>query len=196
MSLTGPLKKGTNHMANGTADYEPQRTNNYEVQILGLEGITDMFGNVVNQASRAGEIITLCCNSFTAPDITMSDLRVRYGNNSRKYAGVPDITDATLELNDYIGVNTENILKAWFSKVYNPITEDIGYEIEYKKTGYLIEYDTKYSTSSTIYNYQSRIWKLEGLWPANLQIGQFSAENNAIRRISVTLKCDAAKPQY
>lgn len=187
------LKKGTNHMVSNVG-YEPQRTNNYEVQITGLEGITDMYGHSVSQSSNASEIITLSTASFEAPNITISPITVRYGNNSIKFAGVPEFPDSSIVLNDYIGVNTEKILSAWFSQAYNPVTEEIGYAVEYKKTAFLIEYDTKYSTGSTKYNYQSRVWKMEGCWLANLQLGSFSADGGAQRQITATMVYDCVKP--
>lgn len=189
----GVLTKGTNHMVNDVG-YEPQRTNNYEVQIVGLEGIVDMYGHTVSQSSNASEIITLSTASFEAPNITISPITVRYGNNSIKFAGVPEFPDSSIVLNDYIGVNTEKILSAWFSQAYNPVTEEIGYAVEYKKTAFLIEYDTKYSTGSTKYNYQSRVWKMEGCWLANLQLGSFSAEGGAQRQITATMVYDCVKP--
>lgn len=187
------LTKGTNHMVNNY-NYEPQRTNNYEVQIVGLEGIKDMYGSTISQSMNASEIITLSTASFEAPNITISPITVRYGNNSIKFAGVPEFPDSSIVLNDYIGVNTEKILSAWFSQAYNPVTEEIGYAAEYKKTAFLIEYDSKYATGSKKYDYQSRVWKMEGCWLANLQLGSFSAEGGAVRQITATMVYDCVKP--
>ena len=61
------LKRGTQHMVNNDG-FEPQRTNNYEVQIIGLDNsLRDMKGNAVFQSANAGEIITLStCNGSGA----------------------------------------------------------------------------------------------------------------------------------
>ena len=174
--------KGTQHMVNDT-NFEPQRTNNYEVQITGLDEIkTDMNGNKVPM-DNASSTITLSTNSFDAPSISVDPITVRYGNSSIKYAGVPSFGDASIVINDYIGLNTERILSAWYAQVYNPNTEEIGYAVDYKKTAYLIEYDTKYSK-------QTRTWRMEGVWPQNLALGSYSAEGGSQRQITMTLIYD------
>ena len=174
--------KGTKHMVNDT-NFEPQRTNNYEVQITGLSDITtDMNGNKIPMAN-ASETITLSTNSFDAPSISVDPITVRYGNSSIKYAGVPSFGDASIVINDYIGLNTERILSAWYAQVYNPNTKEIGYAVDYKKTAYLIEYDTKYSK-------QTRSWRMEGVWPQNLALGSYAAEGGSQRQITMTLIYD------
>lgn len=181
---SGVYQKGTNHMVSSRANYEPQRINNYEVQIIGLESI----------ASNAAEVITLSTASFDAPNITISPITVRYGNNSIKFAGLPEFPDSSIVLNDYIGVNTEKILYNWFKQVYDPDSENIGYAVEYKKTAFLIEYDTKYSAGSNLYNYSNRVWRMDGVWIANLQLGSFSAEGGAQRQMTCTLVYDSVRP--
>ncbi len=179
------LKRGTQHMVNNDY-YEPQRTNNYEVQIIGLEGIKDMRGRSISQSSTAGDIITLSTASFEAPSISVDPITVRYGNSSIKYAGVPSFGDASIVINDYIGLNTEKILTAWYGQVYNPIDEIIGYATDYKRRAYLIEYDTKYV--------QARSWIMEGVWPQNLNLGSYSAEGGSQRQITMTLIYDRLIP--
>ena len=180
------LKRGTQHMVNNDG-FEPQRTNNYEVQIIGLDNsLRDMKGNAVFQSANAGEIITLSTSSFDAPSISVDPIVVRYGNSSIKYAGIPSFGDASIVINDYIGLNTEKILTAWYGLVYNPISEIIGYATDYKKTAYLIEYDTKYV--------QARSWKMEGVWPQNLNLGSYSAEGGQQRQINMTLIYDRLIP--
>ena len=137
------LAKGINHMI-GDSKYEIQRTNNYEVQIVGLENLTDMLGNRVNGSSRAGEVITLATTAFEAPTISIDPVVISYGNGKVKYAQVGTFGDCSITLNDYIGYNTERILSAWFAQAYNPYEEIVGYANDYKKTAYLIEYDSKY----------------------------------------------------
>lgn len=179
-------KRGINHMV-GESGYEIQRTNNYEVQIEGLDsGLLDMNGNSVSQSSKSSEIITLSTASFEAPTITIDPITISYGNGRVKYASVGTFGDCSITLNDYIGLNTEKILSAWFAQAYNPVEEIVGYAVDYKKTAYLIEYDSKYV--------QARSWKLEGAWLASLQFGSYSAEGGAARQMTANLVYDRMIP--
>lgn len=179
-----PLRLGTNHMV-GNSLYEPQRTNNFEVQIVGLTNLKGM-GNTGNIVSNAGDVITLSTASYSAPQINMSNIPIRYGNNTVKYAGVPEFPDSTIVLNDYIGLEVEKILAAWFALVYDPTTEKIGYASEYKKTGYLIEYDTKGATA--------RQWQINGCWISTLNLGEFNQEGGSVRQLNATLIYDNIIP--
>lgn len=178
-----PLRLGTNHMV-GNSLYEPQRTNNFEVQIVGLSSLTGIDGT--RMPSNAGDVITLSTASYAAPQINISTINVRYGNNAVKYAGVPEFPDSTIVLNDYIGLEVEKILAAWFALAYNPLTEKIGYASEYKKTGYLIEYDPKGATA--------RQWQINGCWISTLNLGDFNQEGGSVRQLNATLVYDNIIP--
>ena len=179
-------QRGINHMI-GQVGFEIQRTNNYEVQIAGLgDNLVDMNGNSLTQAAKASEIITLSTASFDAPTITIDPIVVSYGNGKVKYAQVGTFGDTSITLNDYIGLNTEKILGAWFAQAYNPVQEIVGYAIDYKKTAYLIEYDSKYV--------QARSWKLEGCWLSTFQLGSYSAEGGYQRQMTGTLVYDRMVP--
>lgn len=183
-------QRGVAHMFNQDG-YEIQRTNNYEVQITGLNStnanpLLDMNGNKVNQGSRAEEILTLSTASFEAPSVTIDPITISYGNGKVKYAAVGNFGDCSITLNDYIGLNTEKILSAWFNLAFNPVEEIVGYATDYKKTAFLIEYDSKYQ--------QSRSWKLFGCWLSTFQLGSYSAEGGNVRQFTGTLVYDRLVP--
>ena len=180
------LQKGINHMVNDS-NYEIQRTNNYEVQITGLDNITDMHGKTVNGSSKAADIITLSTASFEAPSITIDPITISYGNGKVKYAQVGNYGDASITLNDYIGFNTERILSAWFAQAYNPVEEIVGYATDYKKTAYLMEFDSKYIGV--------RSWRLEGAWLSTFQLGSYSAEGGNVRQMTATMVYDRIVPE-
>ena len=177
---------GTYHMAstnNSDYSFEPQRTNNFEVMITGLDNTITANGQTIGNAS---EIITLSVASYSAPQINISPIVVPYGNNKVKFAGTPEFPDSNIVLNDYIGLNVERILQGWQKKVYNPDTQVIGYASQYKKEGYLIEYDPSGNNP--------RQWKLIGCWPSQLQLGDFNQEGNSVRQVIMTLTYDYAIP--
>ena len=166
-------------------DYEPQRNNNFEVQITNLSGLTTVDKSQ-SIASNASDLVTLSVASYAAPQINVSSIPISYGNNKIKFAGVPEFPDSSIVLNDYIGINVEKILTAWQKLVYDPKTQKVGLASKYKKVAYLIEY----APDGT----QARQWQLVGCWPSALQLGDFNQEGGSIRQITMTLTYDYCIP--
>jgi len=181
-----PLNLGTYHMV-GLDEFEPQRVNNFEVQIVGLTGLTSVARGVP-VTDRASDYITLSVASYGAPQINVQPITVSYGNNKIKFAGLPEFPDSSIVINDYIGINVENILTAWQKLVYNPMTQVVGRASQYKKVAYLIEYDPS--------GQQARQWQLNGCWPSSLQLGDFNQEGNNVRQLNLTLTYDFCIPLY
>lgn len=171
-SNTHPYHMGTYHMANDS-NFEPQRNNNFEVQITGLG--TD------------GKAITLAVATYAAPSITQTVIEVPYGNNRIKFAGTPAFSDSSIVLNDFIGQEVEKKLSNWQKKSYNYSDQTVGLAKDYKKTCYLIEYDPSGNTP--------RAWKLIGCWLSGLNLGDFSQEGNSVRQVTATLTYDYAIPE-
>lgn len=171
---------GTYHMADDAA-FEPLRNNNFELQITGLTNLENF------SYADAESAIRLSVASFTAPNITVSEIVIPYGNNKIKYAGVPDFSSSTLTCNDYIGINVERVLSDWFRRSYDPKTQKVGLAIDYKKVAYLIEYDPSGNFV--------RSWKLKGCWISNLTLGDFNQEGGAVRQVTVTITYDVAIPE-
>lgn len=184
MANQNPLQLGTYHMVQNSG-FEPQRTNNFEVQIVGLSSLRSVDkGNSL--PSNAGDLLTLSVASYSAPQINISPITVPYGNNVIKFAGKPEFPDSSITLVDYIGVNIERILSAWQKLVYDPKTQAIGNAVDYKKVAYLIEYDPS--------GQQARQWQLNGCWPSQLQLGDFNQEGNSVRQLTMTLSYDNTIP--
>ena len=202
------VQKGTGHMVYASS-WEPQRTNNFELVIEGLDRLytanidtgniptgTNTVANTDDSGYNkdsitppsAAERIMLSVDSFTAPSIEIAQITTQYGNNSIKWAGKPEFPNSTITVNDYIGIQVERILAAWFRCAYDFKTEKIGLARHYKKTGYLIEYDPKGGTA--------RCWRLDGLWLASFNLGEWSQEGNAQRKIQATLVYDRVVPDY
>ena len=179
-----PLQLGTYHMAQSN-DFEPQRTNNFEVQITGLEKLTTVDKGLAI-ASNAGDLITLSTDSFSAPQVSVGTVDISYGNNKIHFAGVPEFSGGSLTLNDYIGINIERILTAWFKLVYNMKTKAVGIATDYKKVAYMIEY----APDGT----QARQWQLIGCFPTSIQLGDYSQDGANVRKITMELSYDYCVP--
>ena len=184
-TVTSPHQMGTYHMVNHSG-FEPQRTNNFEVQIAGLNSLIPAGTNKVINLPSPGQLITLSVATYSAPQINIGNIPISYGNNKIKFAGLPEFPDSSIVLNDYIGIDVENILSTWQSCVYNPQNQCVGLAKNYKKTAYLHEYDPAGTNV--------RSWELDGVWISQLQLGDFNQEGNAARQITCTLVYDRAIP--
>lgn len=180
----GPLKLGAYHMI-GQDDWEPQRTNNFEIQFPNLGQLFSIDTHLA-LPGNASDLLTLSVKSVSYPSTTIGKLTVQYGNNSINFAGKPEYGDVEIVVNDFIGIQTERIIMGWSRLVYDPKTEKIGRASQYKRDGYLFEYSTDGDFV--------RKTQLRGCFPGPVSPGNFSNEDNSIREISVTFYCDVAIP--
>lgn len=181
--------KGTGHMV-GKDAWEPQRVNNFEVVIEGLDTLV-VAGTADGTSQNYGSVaerIMLSVDSFSAPTIEIAQITTQYANNSIKWAGKPEFPNSTLVINDYIGMRVEQLLAAWFRCAYDFQTENIGLARNYKKTAYLIEYAPDGS--------EARTWRLEGCWLASFQLGDWNQAGNEQRKLNATLVYDRVIPDY
>lgn len=178
-------KLGAYHMI-GQDDYEPQRNNNFEVHIYGLNNLKTVDTKMNVPQDIAEQSLTLSAVSVGQISTNVGILTVPYGNTKVKYAGLPEISDSDIVYNDYIGKSTERVIAAWHSLVFDPKTEKIGLASSYKKRALLIET----APDGT----RARAWELQGCWPSNVQYGAYDYNGGATRQITMTLTYDVALP--
>lgn len=178
-------KLGAYHMI-GNDDYEPQRNNNFEVHIYGLNDLKTVDKGIKIPQDIAEECLTLSAVSVGQVNTNVGIITIPYGNTKVKYAGLPEISDSDIVYNDYIGKATERVIAAWHGLVFNPKTEKIGRASQYKKPGILIET----APDGT----RARVWQLKGCWPSNVQYGAYDYNGGATRQITMTLTYDIAVP--
>jgi len=178
---------GTYHMV-GRDSFEPQRTNNFEIQIPELPNYVNRVGfdGKDNINHSAASTVTLSVASFSAPSIQVSTIEVPYQNNTVKYAGKPSFGDCSVRVNDYIGLDVENALSEWQKQVYDYETQKIGWASKYKKTAYVLEY----APDGTFV----RQWILHGCWPSQLNLGELSHDGNAVKTVDMTITYDWCAP--
>lgn len=195
---------GTYHMCRKD-NWEPQRTNNFEFVVYGLETVPEYKSNSAGMAMQGRQKNTqgqwirgtatpvtlsktvtdnlkLTVRDFTAPTMELSTIEVGYGNNKAKYAGVPTFSGGNITYNDFIGLNTEKILASWWNQGYNVRSQAIGRASAYKKEAVLFEYDP-----SGVF---VRSWSLFGVWLRTFELGQYSNESNDKRGVSCTFEYD------
>lgn len=162
-----PKTLGPFHMANAR-EYEVQRTNNFEVQIVDV----------------GGDTLTFAVESTNIPNISNPAIEIPHGNAKIKVAGPVEYEDLTIEVKDFIIADTEKIINDWQRQVYDPVTDAIGFAADYKKTGYLYEFAPDGSNVRT--------WVLKGVWPNDVDYGQLSQDGGDKKMISMTLSVDKA----
>lgn len=181
---------GTYEMINNPNIYEPQRTNNFELIVTGIDGIKkagflDTDTSSVSTVNNGQEIIRMAVSRAFIPNFTQGVISVKRGNSTVKYAGVPEFSSGTVALNDYIGADVVGVLTAWQNLSYNVRTEKVGLASDYKKLCYLVEYSPDYQ--------QVRKFKLHGCWISGLSYDELSSESNNVMRVSATIQYDRAE---
>lgn len=176
--------KGTWNLANNPQQYEIQRTNNFEFYIEGLSTSLPTIVQNTTAQKNAEDVIRISCSKGFVPHFTQNVIEVKRGNNTMKFAGTPTWQAGQIELNDYIGLGTKEVLMAWQRLSYDYSTEKVGLASDYKKDGYLLEYTPDYQLVRT--------WKLCGCWISGLSEGEFNHESAEKHTIQCTIEYDRA----
>jgi len=162
---------GPQHLA-ASLNYEPQRSNNFQVTIYGLPG-------------QGTELVMLTLVDFSLPRVTNDPLPLQHGNTNVKFAGVTQWQGSdTLNVVDYITTDMEKIISDWRELVYRPSDDAIGWAAQYKKQGSVVEA----GPDGTFL----REWKYEGMWPSEVNYGALSHENNELKKIEIQIQYDRA----
>ena len=162
---------GAMHLS-ANSSYEPQRSNNFQVEFYGLPG-------------QGTEQIMLACSDFTLPNITNDPIEIQHGNSSVKFAGRTNFQGVDrLTCIDWITTDIEKIIDQWRALVYNPEDDTIGWASRYKKEGSV----TEFGPDGTF----ERQWKLMGCWPSGVNYGELSHEQNDIKKVELTIAYDKA----
>ena len=174
---------GTYYLTDNPKYYEIQRSNNFVFYVSGLSKAFNIANNKYAQ-DNADDVIKISVNRATVPHFTQSAIQVKRGNNTMKFAGVPEFGSGSIDLNDYIGAGTKDVLLAWQNKSYDVRTEKVGLASDYKKDAYLLEYTPDYQLVRT--------WKLMGCWISGLSEGEYSHDSADKHTISATIEYDKA----
>ena len=180
----------TMHMADNPEFYEPQRKNNFELIVTGLDNLTKSGMEAGDSNSELGsgsattiqEALRLSVVSTSIPSFSISPIEVKRGNASLKYSNVAQWKSGSLTINDFIGLEGREALYAWRDLAYNIRTQKVGISADYKKTCYLQEYTPDYQLVRT--------WKMIGCWISDVDDGNFSYEDSGVHQCSATLQYD------
>lgn len=160
---------GASHLA--SAGWEIQRRNNFEISIEGV--------------GESGRLLTLSVAAGSLPSEHSGVIEIQYGNSVTKVAGTYSIDAGSLTVRDVIQKDVEQMIDQWRSTVYDKDTDGVGFAANYKKQARITQFapDGSYE----------RIWKVEGVWPSDVNYGQVAQDDNTLKTIEVTLQYDKAR---
>jgi len=183
------------HMSGENAGwYEPQRLNTFEFVATGLDNIVmqgtentkvrTMLGPVSSASHPEQEALRLSVNQANIPSFSQNPLEVSRGNTTLRYAGKPTFDSGSIQVQDYIGMATLEVLYGWQALSFNILTEKVGVAADYKKTCYLMEYTPDYQLV--------RRWKLIGCWVSAVNEGAFDHAQDGLHQVTATIQYDRA----
>lgn len=189
MSFIDQSRMGAYHIANNPELYEPQRKNNFELQVTGLDDLISIYSTEFDKkkVANASEVIRIALAKGFIPNFAQEEIKVSYGNNDIKFAGKPQWQSGDLALNDYIGAQTKEVMLAWQRQSYDPKTQKVGRAKDYKHVAYLVEY----APDGEIV----RTWKVFGCWIKELKFDDPSYENDGKQQMTASISYDYAYPE-
>jgi hypothetical protein len=169
------------HLVAQAGGFEPQRQNNFCVEIPSLSGDK--------------ELITLALDTAFAPVVRNEEIALPYGNEVVFAAGRAAPEPGALILRDFIDQDVLALLLNWRRDVYDERTGRIGLAADYKKTGFITMFGPD-STQDTPGVYGQRQWELVGLWPLHVNPASSGLTMNASGPVTIemSLRFDKAFP--
>ena len=130
------------------------------------------------------------------PHFALGKFEIKRGNSTVKFTDTPTWDSGTVEFQDFVGLETKNVLMAWQALAYDVNTDTQGRAGDwvdedgvthrgYKRDAYLIEYTPDHQ--------QVRYWKLIGCWISQISESTFDVSETGGRTISCTFEYDRAE---
>ena len=206
--LNDTNKLGTYHISSDIQNYESARSNFFALLIEDFDDLLypefsttgENAGNEYVTGTRFGkksgqEVIKLSVNKMFVPHFTLGQVEVRRGNSIVKFTDTPTWDSGTIELQDFVGLETKNVLMAWQALAYDVVSDTQGRAGDwvdkdgvahrgYKRNCTLVEYSPDHE--------QIRYWNLIGCWISAISESTFDVEATGARSLSVTLQYDRA----
>ena len=206
--LNDTNKLGTYHISSDLQNYESARSNFFSLLIEDFDDLLyPEFSNTGENANneyvtgtkfgkRSGqEVIKLSINKMFAPHFSMNPIEIRRGNSIEKFADNPTWDSGTIECQDFIGLETKNVLMAWQALAYDVVSDTQGRAADwvdnegvkhrgYKRKCTLVEYTPDFQ--------QVRYWDLIGCWISAITENPFEVDGSGARSLTCTLQYDRA----
>lgn len=155
------------HLAPQGGGFEPQRTFDFEVILVGVPG---------------AESLKLAVETFFIPTMQNSQITVSYMGEDRKVAGRASAGGGSLVVKDFVDEQIAASLEDWRKLVYNAETGAIGWAKDYKKQAFL----RLLAPDGTA----PRMYKLEGIWPTTITANSLSYAQSGVVQLTLALVFD------
>lgn len=203
--LNDKNRLGTYHISADIQNYESARSNFFSLLIEDLDDLLypqfsytgeNAENEYVTSKNRSGqEVIKLSVNKTFVPHFKLGYIEVKRGNSVVKFTDTPTWESGTIALQDFVGLETKNVLMAWQALAYDVVSDTQGRAGDwvdsdgvkhrgYKRDCTLIEYTPDHQ--------QIRYWKLIGCWISSITESDFEVDATGAREISITLEYDRA----
>lgn len=204
--LNDTNKLGTYHISSDLQNYESARSNFFALLVEDLDDLLypefsytgENADNeyVTKRTRRTGqEVIKLSVNKMFVPHFTLGTVEIKRGNSVVKFTDTPTWDSGTIELQDFVGLETKNVLMAWQALAYDVVSDTQGRAGDwvdndgvahrgYKRKCTLVEYTPDFQ--------QIRYWDLIGCWISAISESNFEVDGTGARSITVTLQYDRA----
>ena len=116
------------------------------------------------------------------PDGTWEEVSSGYFVSSRKFASKFKLDNCTLDIKDFVDVDSAAAIYAWSQRVGDPIAGTLNPPSQYKSSGVLIVTDGRGSALNT--------WTMGGCWPSKCTFGNFESDTGTIIQINITVAVD------
>ena len=136
--LNDKNKLGTYHISSDLQNYESARSNFFALLVEDLDDLLyPEFSNTGENADneyvarrglkRSGqEVIKLSVNKMFVPHFTLGVIEVKRGTSVVKFTDTPSWDSGTIELQDFVGLETKNVLMAWQALAYDVVSDTQG----------------------------------------------------------------------
>lgn len=164
------------HIAPASGGYEPYRSYDWTLDII-----------IPGRGSL--DPLTLSVAVAFWPQLEFEVIQIPYGNDSVYVPGKATVQQGQATYNDYVGVETEQILTSWWLRHYNPATG-----MQYPVTNFKTTGTIRKSAPGMPANSGSG-WELRGLWMASFVTGEAADYGTSdVKKCQVTFQFDRAVP--
>ncbi len=167
------------HIAGSAGGFEPQRQNNFSLEIHGLPGGDSDRQSIILSLQSLSEI----------PGSQNATIAIPYQNETRYVAGKATVEAFQMVLRDYVDAETRDAIIRWRRLVYDAGVQGangrIGLAKEYKKEGYIRLHGPDSDEPAG-----RRIATLVGIWPTHDPKGNPDMSADEQMTFEVTLQVD------
>lgn len=166
-----------------SAAFEPIRTNNAVLRILGLNTLSVGMGSLAGGASNA---LMLALSGFSLPKNQTTPSSIAYLNERRKFAGETIFDDVSVAFRDFVDAGIAKILWQWRYIIHDPTTGLRGLKVQYACNGEIEHFAPDGGAS--------RFYTAEGIWPMSLDMGDIQMGSDEPVLLNVRFACDKIYP--